>query len=69
MNNLKKINDNRAEIFNLKNKLARLDIKLFKHLDGDLSETEYRPFKEERATLRARIRQLENEILQLKSQL
>lgn len=69
MNNLMKIKRSRVEIFNLKNKLAKLDIKLFKYLDGDLSETEYRPFKEERATLRVRIRELENEILQLKSQL
>ncbi|NMA75585.1 MAG: hypothetical protein GX963_15855 [Bacteroidales bacterium] len=59
MNNLMKIKKSKAEIFNLKNKLAKLDIKLFKHLDGELTDAEYKPFKEERAALRARIRELE----------
>jgi len=59
MNDLMKIKRSRAEIFSLKNKLTKLDIKLFKHLDGELTDAEYKPFKDERAALRLRIRELE----------
>ncbi len=49
----------RAELYVKHTELKNTDYKLFKHLDGELTDTEYKPFKDERAALRVRIRELE----------
>ena len=48
-----------AELYVKHTELKRTDYKLFKHLDGELTDAEYKPFKDERAALRVRIRELE----------
>ena len=43
----------------IKAQLSKLDIKALKCFDGDITEREYLPFKNQRAELRAEYRQLE----------
>lgn len=53
------IADVHNQIFDLKNKLSKSDYKLFKVMDGEMTEEEYSPTKAERATWRAKINELE----------
>lgn len=55
-----------TEILKLKKELAASDYKAIKYAEGEISATEYVPIREERRTLRARIRALETEINVLK---
>lgn len=47
------------EIFILKQQLANTDYQAIKYAEGELSEEEYMPIKEERKSWRARINELE----------
>ena len=50
------------EILMLKKNLSKTDYKLFKYLEGELSEEEYQSIKTERQEWRNRINQLEEEL-------
>lgn len=43
----------------IKSLLSELDYKTLKYIDGDITEREYAPFKNQRAELRAEYRQIE----------
>ena len=49
----------KEEIDNLKDELARTDYKLYKYMDGSLSEEDYAPVKTERQAWRDSINELE----------
>ena len=49
----------KEEIDNLKDELARTDYKLYKYMDGSLSEEDYAPVKAQRQAWRDRINELE----------
>ena len=51
-----------VEIEQLKAQLAATDYKCLKYADGALTEEEYAPIKADRATWRARINELEQEL-------
>ena len=59
----------RAELYVKLNELKNTDYKLLKYMDGELTAEEYEPFKQQRAQLRVRIRELESEINTLREQL
>ena len=48
-----------AELYSKLNQLKATDYKVLKHIDGELTATEYKPTKELRASLRQDIRALE----------
>ena len=47
-----------AELYVKNTELKNTDYKLLKYMDGELTEAEYEPIKQERAALRIRIREL-----------
>ena len=49
----------RAELYVKLNELKNTDYKLLKYMDGELTAEVYEPFKQQRAQLRVRIRELE----------
>ena len=49
----------KEEIDNLKDDLARTDYKLYKYMDGSLSEEDYAPVRAQRQAWRDRINELE----------
>lgn len=51
-----------VKINDLKIKLAKSDFKLLKFLDGECTEEEYKPYKEQRKQWRAQINALEIEL-------
>ena len=53
------------EIENLKQQLEDTDYKAIKYAEGELSEEEYAPIKEERKLWRARINELEIQIAEM----
>lgn len=54
--------DKYEEIQNLKAKLSETDYKLFKYLEGEISEEEYQTIKSQRHEWRTRINELEEEL-------
>lgn len=56
------LQEKQSEILDLKKKLADSDYKLFKYLEGAISEEEYQLIKNERQEWRDRINQLEEEL-------
>lgn len=55
----------KRQIFNLKNQLRLTDYKAIKFAEGQLSEDEFSPIKEERQTFRDKINELESQITKL----
>jgi hypothetical protein len=52
----------KVRIFHLKNALKATDYKAIKYAEGELTEEEYRPIREQRRAWRAEINMLETEI-------
>ena len=56
------------KIRNLKSKLAETDYKAIKFAEGELTEEEYAPIREERRAWRAEINAMEAELVELKTE-
>ena len=61
MDKIKALN---AKIYHLKKKLAETDYQAIKFAEGELTESEFLPIREQRKSWRAQINELESELRQ-----
>lgn len=55
----------KIEIYKLKRQLAQTDYKALKYVEGELSDDEYAPIKEQRRLLRQEINRLQSQITEV----